>query len=102
MVKAGQFRDDLYTRLNAAAILVPSLRERREAIPAFVAHFIEHFNRLFGKYVRRASRAALDALCGNQWPANIREPCHAIESAVLITDGYHIVLDDLPFPHHSA
>src|SRR6202011_2503426 len=52
MVKAGQFRDDLYYRLNAQAILVPPLRERREAIPAFVAHFIEHFNRLFGKDVK--------------------------------------------------
>ena len=52
MVKAGQFRDDLYYRLNAAAIVVPPLRERREAIPAFVAHFIEHYNRLFGKNVK--------------------------------------------------
>ena len=67
MVKAGQFRDDLYYRLNAAAILVPPLRERREAIPAFVAHFIEHYNRLFGKDVKEVSRAALDAICANQW-----------------------------------
>src|SRR6266478_65031 len=97
MVKAGQFRDDLYYRLNAAAILVPSLRERREAIPALVAHFIEHFNRLFGKDVKQVSRAALDALCGNQWPGNVRELGHAIESAVLKTDGDHIDLDDLFF-----
>src|SRR5229473_7619245 len=86
MVAAGQFRDDLYYRLNAAAILVPPLRERPEAIPAFVAHFIEHFNRLFGKDVKQVSRAALDALCGNQWPGNVRELGHAIESAVLKTD----------------
>src|SRR5271154_2757448 len=99
MVKAGQFRDDLYYRLNAAAILVPPLRERREAIPAFVAHFIEHFNRLFGKDVKQVSRTALDALCANQWLGNVRELGHAIESAVLMTETDCIDIDDLPFGH---
>ena len=102
MVKAGQFRDDLYYRLNAPAILVPPLRERREAIPAFVAHFIEHFNRLFGKDVKLVSRAALDALCANQWPGNVRELGHAIESAVLMTESDRIDVDDLPFRHDNA
>jgi DNA-binding NtrC family response regulator len=96
MVKAGQFRDDLYYRFNAAAILVPPLRERREAIPAFVAHYIEHYNRLFGKGVKLVSRAALDALSANRWPGNIRELGHAIESAVLMSDGDRIGADDLP------
>jgi DNA-binding NtrC family response regulator len=102
MVKAGQFRDDLYYRLNAAAILVPPLRDRREAIPAFVAHFIEHFNRLFGKDVKLVSRPALEALCANQWHGNIRELGHAIESAVLMTENDRIELDDLPFRHDDA
>jgi two-component system response regulator HydG len=102
MVKAGQFRDDLYYRLNAAAILVPPLRERREAIPAFVAHFIEHFNRLFGKNVKEVSRAALDAICANQWLGNVRELGHAIESAVLMTETDRIDIDDLPFNHDDA
>ena len=102
MVKAGQFRDDLYYRLNAAAILVPPLRERHEAIPAFVAHFIEHYNRLFGKNVREVSRAALDALRANQWLGNVRELGHAIESAVLMTENDRIDLDDLPFQHDDA
>jgi DNA-binding NtrC family response regulator len=102
MVKAGQFRDDLYYRLNAAAILVPPLRERREAIPAFIAHFIEHFNRLFGKDIKLVSRAALDALCANQWHGNVRELGHAIESAVLMTETDRIDLDDLPFSHADS
>jgi len=102
MVKAEQFRDDLYYRLNAAAILVPPLRERPEAIPAFVAHFIEHFNRLFSKDVKLISPGALNALCANQWPGNIRELGHAIESAVLMTDSNRIDLDDLPFRHEDA
>src|ERR1700737_3205340 len=63
MVKQGTFRDDLFYRLHAAAILVPPLRDRREAIPAFVAHFVEHYNRLFGKDVKLVSRAAIEALC---------------------------------------
>ena len=102
MVKAGQFRDDLYYRLNAAAILVPPLRERREAIPAFVAHFIEHYNRLFGKNVKEVSRAALDTICANQWLGNVRELGHAIESAVLMTENDRIDIDDLPFNHDDA
>ena len=102
MVKAGQFRDDLYYRLNAAAILVPPLRDRREAIPAFVAHFIEHFNRLFGKDIKLVARAALEALCANQWLGNVRELGHAIESAVLMTESDRIELDDLPFCHDDA
>ena len=102
MVKAGQFRDDLYYRLNAAAILVPPLRERRDAIPAFVAHFIEHFNRLFDKGVKFVSRAALEALCASEWRGNVRELGHAIESAVLMTDSDRIDLDDLPFLRDNA
>jgi DNA-binding NtrC family response regulator len=96
MVKAGQFRDDLFYRLNAAAIVVPPLRERREAIPAFVAHFIEHFNRLFGKDIKYVARAAMEALCANQWPGNVRELGHTIESAVLMADGDRISLEELP------
>jgi DNA-binding NtrC family response regulator len=102
MVKAGQFRDDLYYRINTATILVPPLRERREAIPAFVAHFIEHFNRLFAKEVKFVSRAAVDAICANQWPGNVRELSHAIESAVLMTDGDRIDVGDLPFHHENT
>src|SRR5271168_2370370 len=96
MVKAGQFRDDLYYRLNAAAILVPPLRERPEAIPAFVAHFIEHYNRLFGKDVKLISRDAIEALCAHPWPGNVRELGHAMESAVLMTENDRIASDDLP------
>src|SRR5208337_3319602 len=99
MVEAGKFRDDLYYRLNAAAILVPPLRERREAIPAFVAHFIEYFNCLFGRDVKFVSRAAMDALFANEWPGNVRELGHAIESAVLMTESDHIDIGDLPFRH---
>jgi DNA-binding NtrC family response regulator len=96
MVQAGQFRDDLYYRLNAAAILIPPLRERCDAIGAFVAHFIEHHNRLFGKNVKLISRRALEAIYAHDWPGNVRELGHAIESALLMTETDRIDVDDLP------
>jgi transcriptional regulator with GAF, ATPase, and Fis domain len=96
MVKDGSFRADLYYRLNAAAILVPPLRDREGAIPAFVGHFIAHYNRAFGKDIRSISHAALEAIGAHSWPGNIRELGHAIESAVLLADGNEIELCHLP------
>jgi two-component system response regulator HydG len=96
MVKAGQFRDDLYYRLNTAAIFLPPLRERREAIPAFVGHFIEHYNRLFGKDIRQVEKRALDALMEYAWPGNVRELAHAMESSVMLADSDLLGLAELP------
>ena len=96
MVKAGEFRDDLYYRLNAAALTIPPLRDRRDAIPAFVGHFIEQYCRLFAKDIRRVSRGALEALCAYSWPGNVRELGHAVESAVLMADADSIGLNELP------
>src|SRR5216684_2467379 len=96
MVKAGTFRDDLYFRMSAAAIFIPPLRERREAIPAFIGYFIEQYNRLFSKEVTEISRAAIDVLCAYQWPGNVRELSNAIESAVILSENKRIVVSDLP------
>jgi DNA-binding NtrC family response regulator len=96
MVKAGEFRDDLYYRLNAAALIIPPLRDRRDAIPAFVGHFVEQYCRLFAKEIRRISRQAIEALCAYSWPGNVRELAHAVESAVLMADGDSITLNELP------
>jgi transcriptional regulator with GAF, ATPase, and Fis domain len=96
MVKAGQFRDDLYYRLSAAAIVIPPLRARRDALEALAAHFVEHYNRLFGKQVRLISRRALLALKTYDWPGNVREFAHAIQSAVMLTDGDRLCVDNLP------
>jgi len=96
MVKGGEFRDDLYYRLNAAALIIPPLRDRRDAIPAFVGHFIEQYCRLFAKDIRRISRQAIEALCAYSWPGNVRELAHAVESAVLMADGDSITLNELP------
>jgi DNA-binding NtrC family response regulator len=96
MVKAGEFRDDLYYRLSAAAILIPPLRERRDALEALAAHFIEHYNRLFGKQIRYLSRRALAALKAYEWPGNIREFAHAMQSAAMLTDGEGVDFQALP------
>ena len=96
MVKAGTFRDDLYFRMSAAAIFIPPLRERREAIPAFIGYFIEQYNRLFSKEVSEISRAAIDVLCAYQWPGNVRELSNAIESAVILSENNRILVTDLP------
>src|SRR5207248_9249795 len=73
MVKAGQFRDDLYYRLSATAIMIPPLRQRRDSIGALTSYFIKDYNRLFGKYVRFISRQALSVLTIYDWPGNVRE-----------------------------
>jgi two-component system response regulator AtoC len=96
MMKAGQFREDLFYRLSSAALRIAPLRERAVAIPCFVAHFIERYDLLFGKKVRHISREALTALSSYPWPGNIRELAHVIETAVLMTDSDRLTLSDLP------
>ncbi len=100
MVKTGEFRDDLYYRLNATAILVPPLRERRDAIESLAVHFTEHYNRLFGKQIRYLSRRAIAVLQAYDWPGNVREFAHAMQSAVMLTDGDRI--DVQIFPDYLA
>src|SRR5712692_46942 len=96
MVKAAEFRDDLYYRLSASAINVPPLRERRDALEALAAHFIQHYNRLFDKRVSHISRRALAALRACEWPGNVREFAHAIQSAIMLTDNDRVCIADLP------
>jgi DNA-binding NtrC family response regulator len=96
MVAAGQFRADLYYRLDLPSIRVPPLRERTDDVPALCAHFIDHYNRKFGKTVGCISRRALDLLVAHRWPGNVRELTHSLERAVLLTDDDRIDLGDLP------
>jgi transcriptional regulator with GAF, ATPase, and Fis domain len=96
MVKAGTFRDDLYYRLSASPIFIPPLRERREAISAFIGFFIEQSNRQFGKNVTEIARRSLDILNAYQWPGNVRELSNAIESAVIVSEGGKIKVSDIP------
>jgi len=96
MVREGTFRADLYYRLNASSITIPPLRERRDGIPALIAHFIASHGSAFNKNIRLISRDALQALCAFEWPGNVRQLSHAIESALMMTDSDRIALNDLP------
>jgi transcriptional regulator with PAS, ATPase and Fis domain len=96
MVAAGEFRSDLYYRLDVGSIRVPALREHIEDVEALTAHFIGHYNRAFGKRIVRISRPTLDLLNSHEWPGNVRELVHVIERATLISDNDCIDLCDLP------
>jgi DNA-binding NtrC family response regulator len=96
MVKAGQFRDDLYYRLSGTTIMIPPLSQRRDDIRALTAHFVAHYNRLFGKDVRFISSRAMAVLNAYDWPGNVRELSNTIQSAVLHTDSNRLDTAALP------
>jgi formate hydrogenlyase transcriptional activator len=88
MVARGQFRSDLYYRLNVFPILLPALRERREDIPALVTHFVKLFSRRMGKQVDSVPPETMAAFQWYSWPGNIRELQNLVERAVILSrDG---------------
>jgi len=87
MVRRGEFRSDLYYRLNVFPILLPPLRERREDIPALVTHFVEMFCRRMGKQIEHIPAETMFALCSYPWPGNIRELQNLIERAVILSNS---------------
>jgi formate hydrogenlyase transcriptional activator len=96
MVAHGQFRSDLYYRLNVFPLLLPALRERREDIPALVKHFVNLFSRRMGKQVDSIPPETMAAFQWYSWPGNIRELQNLVERAVIISrDGV------LPNPVHK-
>jgi transcriptional regulator with GAF, ATPase, and Fis domain len=87
MVKQGQFRSDLYYRLNVFPILLPPLRARREDIPLLVVHFAERFGRRIGKPIEYIPEPTMSALLSYEWPGNIRELQNLIERAVILSNN---------------
>lgn len=95
-VEEQRFREDLYFRLNVVHIVLPSLRERSEDIPLLAAHFVNKYAREANRGEVTISPEAMRFLCHHRWPGNVRELEHAIERAVLLSEGNEIGVDDLP------
>lgn len=96
MIENNEFREDLYYRLKVVDIHVPPLRERKEDIPEFVGFFIKEKNPRMGLNIEDITPRAMQALIEYDWPGNIRELSHAIESAMIFCDTGTVDLDDLP------
>jgi PAS domain S-box-containing protein len=96
-VKSGDFREDLYYRLNVMKIYLPQLKERREDIPLLVEHFIKKFNNKFNKEIKAISADVERLFMGYYWPGNIRELEHTLEHAFILCRQDTITVDHLPF-----
>ncbi len=86
-VRAGEFRSDLYYRLNVFPIVLPPLRERRDDIPLLVEHFVLKASRRMNKSIKSIPTKTMDALMGWTWPGNVRELEHFIERSLILSTG---------------
>ncbi len=96
MVKTGQFREDLYFRLNVIELLIPPLRDRIDDIPLLLEYFLGKLNKKLGKNIKSVSRDVMKMFMTYYWPGNARELKHIIESAAVLTQSNIISMDDLP------
>jgi Nif-specific regulatory protein len=95
-IAAGEFREDLYYRLNVFAIFVPPLRERKPDVLLLADHFLEKFSKEHNKNVKRIATPAIDMLSSYHWPGNVRELANVIERAVVVCDSQVIHAHHLP------
>jgi formate hydrogenlyase transcriptional activator len=88
MMKRGEFRSDLYYRLNIFPIRIPPLRERREDIPLLVQYFMQKYARRMGKRIETVPAATMQKLVDWSWPGNVRELQNMIERGVILSRGF--------------
>ncbi|WP_434024793.1 sigma 54-interacting transcriptional regulator [Neobacillus mesonae] len=98
MVDKGQFREDLYYRLNIIQLVLPPLRERKKDIPILIAHYMKEICDRYQIKVKSLTQAAVTAFIDYSWRGNIRELVNTIERLVTLVDGQVIDLEHLPFP----
>ena len=95
-VDKGNFRQDLFFRMNVVQVKLPSLRERKEDIALLSRHFLDKFNKKFGKSVADISSSAMSKLLDYSWPGNVRELKNCIERALILSEGDSLSEDTFP------
>lgn len=95
-IKLGEFREDLFYRLNVIPLHLPPLRERKQDIMPLILHFLEKQGRLMGRPNMTVNKQALEVLEQYSWPGNVRELENLVERMIALTDSSVITLDDIP------
>lgn len=93
-IQSGDFREDLYYRLNVFPIHIPPLRERKEDIPLLVQHFVQKYAAKTGREVRETSKKVIEKLTEYHWPGNVRELENIIERAVIVSAGPRLTVGE--------
>ena len=101
-VEKGEFREDLYYRLNVFPITVPPLRERKEDIVLLADDFLGRYSKKHGVRIDGFSRRAADLMMNHDWPGNVRELQNSIERAVILTENGKLIQDHVLGLHHSG
>ena len=96
MIKEGEFREDLFYRLNVLPVYLPPLRERKSDIPHLLNHYIQYFNNIHGLQIKGISQAAIEILTNYGFPGNIRELRNVIEHCFIMEGGEMIDVSSLP------
>jgi len=97
MIRKNEFRQDLLYRINTIEIVLPPLRERKGDIPIISEHFLKHYSARYKKSTRTLSPAALKRMEKYHWPGNVRELQHALERAVIMSEGQVLQPEDFFF-----
>jgi len=101
-VQKGNFRQDLYYRINIIPIEIPPLRNRKNDIIALAHHFISKFNKKYNKNVKRISKTTIDKMLAYSWPGNVRELENIIERNILLSRRSELYVDPLSFSKQSS
>lgn len=96
MVARGQFRQDLYYRINVVKIEAPPLRERVEDISSLALHFLMQYSKTYQKNIDGIDPAAMSQMMSYSWPGNVRELENVVQRAILLSSGTRLTVDDLP------
>lgn len=95
-IKKGNFREDLYYRLNVIPVFIPPLRERKDDIPLLASHFVQKSSQEKGKNLTGISPEVMEILLAHSWPGNVRELENVIEHAIIVAKQEKILAKDLP------